>query len=419
MRRRFFVVLALAPIAACSGSSRHGGFDDGSGGSDGGGGIGDDAGSRSGDDGGVGTFGDGGGNGGSVCQWHDGTDHDGDGWSANDGDCNDCDPNANPGAYDYPNNHVDEDCDGTPDDEPAGCDTSLAFDSKDAFDAVKAVDICRPKTAENAQGPQRHWGPIDAEFVRCDGSPALTSNPNWDLGHGNLPKLGANLPLQGKRMFVLSSGSARDPSDPGYQDVGGFDKGYTCTPPTGFPHEAPACPGSITGAPHDCMGLRIVMRVPTNAKSFSYSQNFFTYEFPNWICTEFNDYFVALLTPRLPNLKDANIAFDQAGNPVSVNNSLLQVCDTQSAGGKTFGCPLGSSTLQKTGFGTDTGGSNHAATGWLKTTAPVDTMKGKDVTLVFAIWDSGDGILDSTTLVDSFAWSVDPASGANTVPQPK
>jgi hypothetical protein len=32
--------------------------------------------------------------------------------------------------------------------------------------------------------------------------------------------------------------------------------------------------------------------VPSNAKSFSYQQNFFTYEFPNWICSEFNDFFV-------------------------------------------------------------------------------------------------------------------------------
>src|SRR5258708_4876851 len=49
------------------------------------------------------------------CRWFDGTDHDGDGFSAQDGDCNDCDPNMNPGAYDVDKNGLDEDCSGVAD----------------------------------------------------------------------------------------------------------------------------------------------------------------------------------------------------------------------------------------------------------------------------------------------------------------
>jgi hypothetical protein len=118
------------------------------------------------------------------------------------------------------------------------------------------------------------------------------------------------------------------------------------------------------------------------------------------------------MEPKPANLPDGNIAFDQDGNPISVNNSLLQVCQPQSAGGKQFNCPLGNSFLSGTGF------EGHAATGWLTTTAPVDTVRGKEITLTWAIWDQGDGILDSTALIDDFQWSVDAADGTQTLPSP-
>jgi hypothetical protein len=108
-----------------------------------------------------------------------------------------------------------------------------------------------------------------------------------------------------------------------------------------------------------------------------------------------------------------NIAFDQSGNPISVNNALLQACDPQTAGRKEFTCPLGPASLSGTGFGKDTAGSDHGATGWLQTQVSVDpSLKGKNITLVFAVWDSGDGVLDSTALVDNFVWSTEP--GQNT-----
>src|SRR5262249_18707342 len=62
-------------------------------------------------------------------------DMDGDGWTPAEGDCNDCDPNVNPGAIDV--QHVpdggmpywgDEDCDGKAGSVPGPCDTGLAVD---------------------------------------------------------------------------------------------------------------------------------------------------------------------------------------------------------------------------------------------------------------------------------------------------
>jgi hypothetical protein len=401
-----FLVIA---IAACSSSTPETSGSEGSSGS--GGSFGDDGGSVTPPSGG--------------CQYNDATDHDGDGFSGQDGDCNDCDPNSNPGAFDVPKDGVDEDCDGIIDDEPTGCDKNAVLDSTDPFNAALAIDLCR-KTTETATGKQRMWGVVEAAFIAPDGSDNCTveytggagscvGNANFPFGHGNLTKLGVNAPRNGgTHMLSLSSGSGRDPTDPGYRDVSGFDKGFTVGAAAGFPAPAPACPGVNAGRPHDGTALRLVIRVPTNAQSFTFNSNFFSYEFPDYICSPYNDTFVVEMAPQPTGASTGgNIAFDQSGNPISVNNALLQACDPQTAGRKEFTCPLGPASLSGTGFGKDTAGSDHGATGWLQTQVSVDpSLKGKNITLVFAVWDSGDGVLDSTALVDNFVWSTEP--GQNT-----
>jgi hypothetical protein len=118
------------------------------------------------------------------------------------------------------------------------------------------------------------------------------------------------------------------------------------------------------------------------------------------------------MSPPPKGITDGDIVLDQDGNPVSVNNSFLQVCTGGNYGGKQFTCPQGTAMLTGTGF------ESHGSTGWLTTTVPVDTLRGKDMTLLFAIWDSGDGILDSTSIIDAFQWSLNSASGVTTVPTP-
>jgi hypothetical protein len=335
------------------------------------------------------------------CSLNDDVDHDGDGLSGKAGDCNDCDPRVHPAFFDFPGNGVDEDCSGTADDGEDQCDDGLPIDPDDPYDAAKAMGLCKKADASKGE-----WGITEAKFVRPDGKSASV-----DLDVGILTKFGVNAPQSGSSMLVLSTGYARGPSDPGYQVGTSRTKGTTHGAPPGYPKEFAGCPaGTKSGSPQDGIALQVKVIVPKNAQSFSYDQNFFTYEFPNFICQRFNDFFVTMMDPKLPDLPDGNIAFDSKNNPISVNNAFIQVCKAQQAGGKNFTCPLGQGPLKSTGF--DSG--PHGATGWLTTTAPVES--GTEITLRFAIWDSGDGNFDSTVLLDNFKWSVDPTSGAVTAP---
>ncbi len=278
------------------------------------------------------------------------------------------------------------------------CDSSLALDSTDPVDAAKAIGICD--------------GLVSAKWVLPDGSDPGGA-ANYDVGHGILSGFGSNVaPRDGDKLLALSSGTGRQPSDPGYQDVGGYDKTYTCNHPQGFPKESPACPGVTTGQPHDGVGLEVELTVPEWAEGFSFDFDFYTFEWPTYVCSTYNDFFVAMLDPIPEGQTDGNISFDSEGNPVSVNNGLVEACGCTggppcTAGGlygptKTYTCALGTDTLQGTGFEGDILTGPHAATGWLVTTAPAEP--GTTIKLRFAIYDSGDGVLDSTTIIDNFRW---------------
>ena len=156
-------------------------------------------------------------------------------------------------------------------------------------------------------------------------------------------------------MLALSSGTARRPEDDGHRNASGFDKEYGSDHPNGFPKESPSC-GAITGAPRDGIGLEVVMRAPANARGIAFDFDFYTYEWPQSVCSESNDFFVALMDPPPLNQPDGNISFDSLGNPVSVNNAFLDVCACDGAsqgpceaGGKLF--EVSTTTLRASGSG--------------------------------------------------------------------
>jgi hypothetical protein len=260
-----------------------------------------------------------------------------------------------------------------------------------------------------------------AKWVLADGSPPpvdATKLANFHLGHGVLPKFGTNnAPQEGSSMLMLSSGTARDKgsSESVYRT---FDKNYASNPPYGFPKSSPSCPNVTTGQPHDATGVQIEVTVPSNALSVSFDFQFFTYEWSDFICREYNDFFVAHVEPFPTGQFDGNVAFDGLGNPISVNSAFIGSCGCPGnppgecvASGLSFKCSLGKSALIGTPFEKDEAnpaGWTHGSTGWLRTTTPV--TPGGSFNIRFVTYDSTDGNVDSSTLIDNWRWSGKPGT---------
>jgi hypothetical protein len=308
---------------------------------------------------------------------------------------------GSPGEPPEPNTDGGKDSGKPPVDETL-CDDGLALASTSAYDAAKAIGLCK-KVSAGSPG----WGVIEAKWSKPDGT-AMTTSTSWGL----LPKLGSNLAPAGKAMLALSTGTARGPSDPGYQaPVNGYDKGYTHNVPSGQSKKSSACAvaDAAPGSAHDGVALELRIRVPNDAKSMSFTHQFFTADAPSDVCTEFNDAFVAMMEPK-PAGTDGNIVFDSHGDLVGRNSaSLLRACAPVTTKGLTFTCPLGTTSLVGTGF------DDKAATGWLRTTVPVTS--GSEITLKLMVWDSGDGTFDSTALVDELSFSTKVAGATSTVPR--
>ena len=380
--------LSSLVAAACSAGSDPSGFDEEPG-DDGAGGEAPAGATASSADGVGGGFDPSGGTGGGSCTSSPELDTDGDGFRGTDGDCNDCDPNVNPAAIEVvvtePGEDgevpapADEDCNGTIDELIEPCDAGLALDDPDALHGAAAIELCR-------KADDGMWGVASAAYVRADGSPATSS-----LQVGVMPTFGNSVLTQrGESMLVLSSGHARVPGQTGAckeNSCSGFGAG---TPPPGFPQDVPGCAGDT--AINDDVGLEVKMIAPSNATGYSFDFDFYSFEYPEWVCTDFNDQFIALVSPPPMGSVNGNISFDSMSNPVSVNIAFFQVC---------AGCALGEAELGGTGFGGGWG-DDAGATSWLKTTAPVEG--GQELTIRFAIWDTGDDAWDSTVLVDNFQW---------------
>ena len=362
-------------------------------------------------------------------------DTDGDGWTFCDGDCCEtpeacaADPHlVNPGAFDVPDNGVDDDCDpSTLDSGAMTCDPTPLAAPTAADDLVRAIDLCQ-HTAEEAPLPERRWGVLSSELVLADG----TAGPPSDLQAGVLAAYGTLVkPKKSATMAALSSGTARAEGDPGFvhpQNGGPTEKGnfdaltFSGVPKKwldanfGVPPPPPGCApctGGSCAQANDPIDLHVKIRVPTNAATFTLWHKFYTAEYPEFACVAGSDRFVALhttgaptctATPRSPDPcvpVDTNIAFDSHYSEVSAD-SFFDVCviDGSQPPGS---CPLGHFELFGTGMGGWDGDvANGAATTWIQALAPV--VPGETMELELVIWDAKDHNVDSLVLVDGFEW---------------
>jgi len=366
-------------------------------------------------------------------------DSDKDGWSIAEGDCNDCDPNVNPGAIDVlvtPGDggapyYSDNDCTGKPGDGIGPCDTGIPLTDTVAGDGAEAMELCRiaspDGTAHTATGPT--FGVLASAYTRANG--AAFASP--DLQVGIQPSFGTNVQVQkGANMLMLSSGHARTPSQSGSCGSNTCVENANGTAPTGFPQNTTACPPSMDI--NDDVALQLKLRAPTNATGYSFDFKFYSFEYPYWVCNSYNDQFIALVSPAPTGAINGNIAFDSNKNPVSVNLGFFNVCNPSDVGnfaGACTGstcpkapspyCPAGDSQLVGTGFDIwepNTASKMAGATSWLTTQAPV--TGGEEFTISFIIFDTGDQAYDSSVLIDNFQWIATPGQTVtiSTTPTP-
>ena len=377
-------------------------------------------------------------------------DLDGDGWTTCDNDC--CDDEiigcvdaqlVNPGAFEVEGNGVDDDCDGEIDEVEPTCDAGLDSGSNMALDYAAALDLCQ-ETEEDAPLSERTWGVISAELTLANGE----SMP-LPVQRSIRTEFGDNIvPSGGESLVVLASGNAAAPGqqDPAHQAFeGGQDLGTTVPAPQDwvdanngeFPASCDGVQPSGNTDANDSVMLSVRVRVPTNARSFSTRMFFFTAEYPEWVCSEYNDFFVALLdSTGEGNPSDKNIAIYDDGQdlwPVGLNilktaPGLFSVCQSGNVGcqgdlaQEAYDCADGPELLAGTGFdaidqfnscnGNDfyVGGG----TGWLEMSGNVEP--GEIMDIRFAVWDAGGHLFDALVLLDDWRWSLDAASPGVSTP---
>jgi hypothetical protein len=316
-----------------------------------------------------------------------------------------------PAFYDVPGDECDNDGDGKVDNPPT-CDGS--DDPDPAVAIARALGICDDVG-------KRGYGLVSAKLTRGFGR----NDAAIPEQHALVTKFGnVIVPREGKKMALMSTGYAQE-----FDGVAGANfSGVSWDPqvidgtnglPPGFPKAVEAC--SLASDTQDVIALHLELKSPKNSSGFAFDFDFYTAEWPQFICTNYNDAFIAYLTaPSFNNGAGDNVSFDSKGKPVSVNNGFFDrcvpgiqlACGTASETKST--CPAGTSELEGTGFaiqeeftiaGCQDGpqtATKGGATGWLSSTARI--APEETFTVDFIIGDTHDSILDSSILLDNFRW---------------
>ncbi len=334
--------------------------------------------------------------------------------------------NPSPSRFDFPDNECDDDGDGEVDNTPSGCDEALPL-TGNAEQFAAALGLCQK--ADDTEG---RWGIVSAKYTKGYGQ----STGPADGQHGILPGFGPLLkPREGLSLGVLSTGWARvfDSADgkggAAFKEGGAMQSSSaTGILPPGFPQASTGCPS--IGTPHDVAVLKLEIKTPKNAKGMQFDFDFYSGEWPEFVCSTYNDGFIAYLKSAAFNGGAGdNVSFDAAGAPVSVNNAFFDRCTPNTEVGCSGGvgsssiaaCPGGSDEIAGTGFaklGSYCGGKESTgggATGWLTSQAPV--KGGEIITLEFYIWDSGDSRYNSSVLLDNFHWIPKPVEASTGRPK--
>jgi hypothetical protein len=329
---------------------------------------------------------------------HDGTDHPG-GHDPEGGDEGDDEPRFDVGS---PDGGVPEGCDSgececsIPDHVPCDAGTNDPFAAMGIGCPGELAVITSTSGPASARGVRSSFGATNVYAPREGERYAV-------IGSGFVSELDMETPQGDSNAFPTHCNDDLGDFDPGavlpaplrVNDVGGDCNGDPNLIGTGDCSNTVQEQFEQGSSANDYVELRLEVTVPLDVISFSYDFAFFSTEYPHYYGSSFNDMYVGWLESEAWT---GNVSFDAAGNPISLNAGFLEYTDD--AGN----LPELAGTCMR----------QHAGTGWLSTTAGV--VPGEDITIVFAIFDLSDSILDSYVFLDNFQWGCDPSQTPGTTP---
>lgn len=360
-------------------------------------------------------------------------DCDGDGYKVSEGDCNDKDGTINPDAYDFDDDGVDNDCDGTIDNPVKDCTATVG--STEALQFARAADLCPQRSKSKKTGAI--YDPVaKVEFGSISGG--FGTSTTKMSATKILAQFGDNKPRNGTTLFGMQSGPllAAKPRESTAMDS--LPVQNACT---AMSLKDTDCKSLTTGSSlpigatvQDYQEVRMFIRVPSNAKAMVFDFAFFSTEFNQYWNSSFNDAFFVVVTGK--KVAGLNVAKDSKGKALTVNSGFFQLCPKPGSisvlkpealssapcvgtdGDSTVSPPI-LGTLKGTNFdgagigSTDdtvgTGTSKYVyggGSGWLSTKFEVEP--GESMVVRFMVMDTSDGILDSAAIVDNIRWEKAP-----------
>ena len=141
---------------------------------------------------------------------------------------------------------------------------------------------------------------------------------------------------------------------------------------------------------NDLLWFQFSVDVPVDTYGWTMDFNYLTAEYPNYVGDSFNDIFVVWESSEAYT---GNVCFVD-GQPCTVT-ALAGAIQNTGAGGS----PPGSAAMAGTGMSNSEGGG----TGWYQIEAA--SVPEENVEITIALFDMGDSIFDTVTLVDNWRWN--------------
>ncbi|MCU0314596.1 MAG: choice-of-anchor L domain-containing protein [Solirubrobacteraceae bacterium] len=231
--------------------------------------------------------------------------------------------------------------------------------------------LLAPAPAGAAITPTRSAGDLASALTeggsaQVTGASFVTIPPNGNPAAVSDVAL-AGFPKQGGRYVILSSGDAAAAQN--------ASQGAGASLSLGAMARTPA------GSDRDATVLKLDLKVPSGANCVTFAFRFASEEFPEYVGRQYNDAFIAELgtttwtTSASAITAPGNFAFDPANNVVSINATGPATVAPAEAAGTVY----------------------DAATQILRAST---TVTPGTRSLFLSIFDQGDGILDSTVLLD-------------------